>query len=225
VIIYSGGYNLNKRRFFQNFLYIALFGVFGTILSFSFILLLTYYVNEAGWVTKWSTGSIIHLNMYQVMIFSATICATDSVAGLTMINPEKYPKLFSVVFGEGMVNDAVSIIIFLSVGNMTGSDNQLEEFTFMILLQMLGQFVKGFVLSIVIGALIGLFTTWMFRTMRFLTHSCILETGIIIYMGYASFTLCEMVQLSGVISVLVTGIILAHYNLYNLSGMGLVSSK
>jgi sodium/hydrogen exchanger-like protein 6/7/sodium/hydrogen exchanger 8 len=52
------------------------------------------------------------------MIFSATICATDSVAALTMIKPEKYPKLFSVVFGEGMVNDAVSIIIYMAVGTI-----------------------------------------------------------------------------------------------------------
>ena len=49
------------------------------------------------------------------MIFSATICATDSVAALTMIKADKYPKLFSVVFGEGMVNDAVAIIIFVSI--------------------------------------------------------------------------------------------------------------
>lgn len=54
------------------------------------------------------------------MIFAATICATDSVAALTMIKPNKYPKLFSVVFGEGMVNDAVSIILYISVDLLSG---------------------------------------------------------------------------------------------------------
>lgn len=49
------------------------------------------------------------------MLFSATICATDSVAALAMIKPEKYPKLFSVLFGEGMINDSVAIILFASV--------------------------------------------------------------------------------------------------------------
>lgn len=58
------------------------------------------------------------------MIFSATVSATDSVAALTMIKPEKYPKLFSVVFGEGMINDAVSIIIFLSVKNLTDESGE-----------------------------------------------------------------------------------------------------
>lgn len=42
----------------------------------------------------------VNLPLGQILIFSATICATDSVAALTMIKPEKYPKLFSVIFGE-----------------------------------------------------------------------------------------------------------------------------
>lgn len=48
--------------------------------------------------------------------YSATISATDSVAALTLIKPSEYPKLFSIIFGEGMVNDAVAIILFKVVG-------------------------------------------------------------------------------------------------------------
>lgn len=54
-------------------------------------------------------------------MFSATMCASDAVAALTMIKPDAYPKLYSVVFGEGMINDAVSIIIFMSVNNLTNA--------------------------------------------------------------------------------------------------------
>ena len=35
-----------------------------------------------------------------------------------MIKPNKYPKLFSIIFGEGMVNDAVAIILFKVVGDI-----------------------------------------------------------------------------------------------------------
>lgn len=156
------------------------------------------------------------------MIFSATICASDSVAALTMIKPEKYPKLFSVVFGEGMVNDAVSIIIFVSVGLLVVDEDEGD--TGIIPLQLLWLFFKEFVLSIIVGFLIGLFTAWLFKMMRFLTDSCILETAIIIYMGYASFTLCEISGLSGVISVLVSGVVMGHYNFYNISQIGKISS-
>jgi len=51
--------------------------------------------------------------------YSATISATDSVAALTLISPAQYPKLFSIIFGEGMVNDAVAIILFKVVGTFT----------------------------------------------------------------------------------------------------------
>ena len=50
-----------------------------------------------------------------MLVYSSTVCATDSVAALTLISSDRYPKLFSVVFGEGMVNDAVSIILFDAV--------------------------------------------------------------------------------------------------------------
>ena len=46
------------------------------------------------------------------------MCATDSVAALTLISSDLNPKLFSVVFGEGMMNDGVSIILFKALSEM-----------------------------------------------------------------------------------------------------------
>jgi sodium/hydrogen exchanger-like protein 6/7/sodium/hydrogen exchanger 8 len=60
-------------------------------------------------------GTFVKLGVKQILLQSATICATDSVAAITLISSDKYPQLFSVVFGEGMVNDAVSIILFKAV--------------------------------------------------------------------------------------------------------------
>lgn len=48
------------------------------------------------------------------------MCASDAIAGLTLISSDKYPKLFSVVFGEGLLNDAVAIILFHSVSTIAG---------------------------------------------------------------------------------------------------------
>jgi sodium/hydrogen exchanger-like protein 6/7/sodium/hydrogen exchanger 8 len=47
-IIFSGGYNLLKRRFFQNFFYICLYGVFGTIISFFVVYGFSFLLNENG---------------------------------------------------------------------------------------------------------------------------------------------------------------------------------
>ncbi len=40
-----------------------------------------------------------------------------------MINEDSEPKLFAIIFGEGLVNDAVSIIMFTSVGLLIAPTN------------------------------------------------------------------------------------------------------
>ena len=47
-MIFAGGYNLKKRKFFQNFIYIALYGVLGTFVCFGIVFGLTYLINELG---------------------------------------------------------------------------------------------------------------------------------------------------------------------------------
>jgi sodium/hydrogen exchanger-like protein 6/7/sodium/hydrogen exchanger 8 len=66
----------------------------------------------------------------------------------------------------------------------------------------------------------AILTTLVFKGLRFLTESVILEICIILYTGYATFAICELLELSGVISVLVCGVVLAHYNFYNLCNIG-----
>lgn len=59
-----------------------------------------------------------HFETGLIVKFAATISATDSVAALTLIDATRFPKLFSIIFGEGMVNDAVAIILFKVVGGI-----------------------------------------------------------------------------------------------------------
>lgn len=95
-------------------------------MTFLIIYGLTYLINTwgnydliKGLIRSWTEfDKIITLSNALIIKYSATICASDSVAALTMIKPSKYPKLFSVVFGEGMINDAVAIILFTVVGGI-----------------------------------------------------------------------------------------------------------
>ena len=92
------------------------------------------------------------LSNENMMIFAATICASDSVAALTMIKPDKYPKLFSVVFGEGMVNDAVAIILFISVELISDSSGGSS---WKMPLELILLFIKEFFGSILVGLFFG----------------------------------------------------------------------
>jgi len=45
------------------------------------------------------------------LALGSILAATDSVAALQVIKQERFPLLYSVVFGEGVLNDATSIVI------------------------------------------------------------------------------------------------------------------
>lgn len=123
--------------------------------------------------------------------FSATICASDAVAALTIIKPEKYPKLFSIVFGEGLMNDAVAIILFKVVGDIlvegsTGVTSAFDEggdeqSTVSIVFGIIGGFILNVVCSLAIGTACGnddnilaLICSKVFQKMRFLTDNPVL---------------------------------------------------
>lgn len=91
-IIFAAGYNLKKKKFFQYFFYITLYGVVGTIICFLVTFGLTIVINNTNMIIKFSIGSgsdsphqTLQLSMSNILLFSATICASDSVAALTLI--------------------------------------------------------------------------------------------------------------------------------------------
>jgi len=51
-MIFAGGYNLKKKNFFQNFSYISLYGVLGTLVTFGIIFGLTVIINHLGIFSK-----------------------------------------------------------------------------------------------------------------------------------------------------------------------------
>jgi hypothetical protein len=162
-IIFAAGYNLRRRSFFKYFLYIFLFGVLGTIITFLVILPLTYFANSRDFfrVTTYNPVSetentirhlsneinndiitynlpeieteinehtpvkdetIINFSMKEILLFSSVISATDTVAALTFIKEEQEPKLFGILFGEGVINDAVCIVLYGILREFTNSD-------------------------------------------------------------------------------------------------------
>lgn len=74
--------------------------------------------------------------------------------------------------------------------------------------------------SIGIGLAIGLIGSYVLKKMRFITISSIKETLFIFSCGYLAYALGEMASLSGIISLLTSGIVIAHYGWYNLSPQG-----
>ena len=69
---------------------------------------------------------LLDFSMMDALSFAAVISATDAVAALTFIHEDSEPKLFSILFGEGVVNDAVCIVIYKILTDFQKSGGQFS---------------------------------------------------------------------------------------------------
>jgi len=51
----------------------------------------------------------------QIALLCALLCSSDVVAAVSIVSYKEQPKLYSCVFGEGVFNDIVSIILYGTV--------------------------------------------------------------------------------------------------------------
>ncbi|KAL3064396.1 hypothetical protein OYC64_000630 [Pagothenia borchgrevinki] len=208
-IIFESGYSLHKGNFFQNIGSITLFAVLGTAISAFIVGGGIYFLGQAGVIYK--------MSMTDSFAFGSLISAVDPVATIAIFNAlDVDPVLQMLVFGESILNDAVSIVLTNTAeGFFSGSDNSTvtgwETF-----LQALGYFLKMFFGSAALGTLTGLISAIFLKHFD-LRKTPSLEFGMMIIFAYLPYGLAEGIKLSGIMSILFAGIVMSHYTHHNLS--------
>lgn len=119
-----------------------------------------------------------------------------------------------MVFGEGITNDAVSIILFDTVVRFAKPG---AEINFALPFKILGSFTSLAVLSLIVGILIGALSATLYKKVRLLTEKTVMECTIIFCFAYLAYCLAELINCSGIISLLTCGIMMGHYTWHNLS--------
>ena len=117
-IIFAQGYMLRGRNFFDNFYHIFAFGIMGTLLQF--VILTSIASGCSGLVSAFGQGGRIQFNVLECLVLAAVLSPSDEVAVLSLVKPETFPQLGAILFGEGVLNDALSIVLFRAVFNMLG---------------------------------------------------------------------------------------------------------
>lgn len=207
-IIFSAGYNLKKKSFFKFFFYIITFGIFGTLLSFGTVSSLTFLSN------KWGFFSPFKLSLKQILLFSSVIASTDTVAALTFINDEDQPKLFSILFGEGVLNDAVCIVLYRIIKGFS-FDN--SSFSLWSIFSIINSFLLLFIMSTILGMIGGLLCSLMLKKLKKFRLNRVQETSLIVFFAFLTYSVSESMGYSPIISLLFCGIFMSHYAFYNLS--------
>ena len=159
----------------------------------------------------------------EILLMCSLLCATDVIAAVSLLNPRKQPKLFSLVFGEGIVNDAVCIILFNTVNDFAKDTTEVFDAKAVGLISL--QFVLLGVVSVILGLVFGLAQSYLMKRARSLTRDPVAECAIIFATAYISYVVAELAHQSGIITLLTCGVTMAHYGWYNLSPQGQTTSS
>lgn len=87
----------------------------------------------------------------------------------------------------------------------------------MVYVGVLGNFIKLALSSVFIGSACGFVGALMTKHFRFISHSAIGESSLIISFAMIGYFISEILELSGIVSLLMTSIVMSQYTFYNLS--------
>ncbi|XP_074311537.1 sodium/hydrogen exchanger 1-like [Silene latifolia] len=211
-IIFNAGFQVKKKQFFKNFSIILMFGVLGTIISFCLV--------SSGVLFLFKKIGLTQLNINDFLAMGAILSATDSVCTLQVLNQDETPFLYSVVFGEGVVNDATSIVLFNAVQAL-----DLSSLGTMTALALLGTFLYLFITSTVLGVLVGLLSAYLIKKLYIGRHSTDREIALMMLMAYLSYMIAELMSLSGILTVFFCGVVMSHYTWHNVSESSRITAK
>ncbi|KAL3143986.1 hypothetical protein ABBQ32_003794 [Trebouxia sp. C0010 RCD-2024] len=196
---FTAGLSVRKKSFFRNFVSIASLGILGTYVALTFIVLtLLLYRKCFGF-----------LNMQDVLALGAIFATTDSVAVLQVLDKDRSPILFSLVFGEGVINDAAGVALLRAIQEL-GDEPSLTVRTAILITF---SFLYLFVASGLLGAAFGLTAALLLKASPNIhVHQAVSMVGMIAYLSYL---VAEHFGCSGIVAIFTCAVVMSHYAMYN----------
>eukprot|EP01056_Protomagalhaensia_sp_Gyna25_P006129 Protomagalhaensia_sp_Gyna_25__6128@NODE_999_length_2311_cov_42_594630_g796_i0_p1_GENE_NODE_999_length_2311_cov_42_594630_g796_i0NODE_999_length_2311_cov_42_594630_g796_i0_p1_ORF_typecomplete_len690_score113_22Na_H_Exchanger/PF00999_21/4_5e58Na_H_Exchanger/PF00999_21/0_00011Herpes_US12/PF05363_12/0_41FTCD_C/PF04961_12/0_35DUF4407/PF14362_6/2_3_NODE_999_length_2311_cov_42_594630_g796_i0842153 len=214
-IILEAGFSLDRPSFMDNLGPILWFAVIGTVLSAAMI------AEGCIWFSSYVgfEGPREEIVAY-CWLFGALLSAVDPVATLSILGGSRFEaneRLFSLVFGESILNDAVAVVLYRTVQRLYfkgvhDRNDGIPSFVTIVL-----SFCKVTTISAVVGLATAGIAFLAFRVSKGLKKFPEYELGLLLLLSYLSFAAAEILQGSGILSLFLTGVILGHYNMRNLS--------
>lgn len=212
-IILNSGYELHQANFFSNIGSILMFAIPGTFIS-ALVLGTILYI----WTALGVDG--VHLEWVDALAVGATLSATDPVTILSIFNAYKVdPKLYTIIFGESLLNDAISIVMFETCQQFHGKPVQFSS-----MFEGIGLFMMTFTISTFIGISVGIIVALILKHSHVRRYPQI-ETCLVLLFAYQSYFFSNGAHMSGIVSLLFCGITLKHYAYFNMSRRTQIATK
>ncbi|ROV98306.1 hypothetical protein VSDG_04480 [Cytospora chrysosperma] len=215
-IILSSGYELHQGNFFRNI---------GTILTFAFAgtFLSAMVIGVILWLYTRVPLDGLNMSWVDAISVGATLSATDPVTILAIFTSYKVdPKLYTIIFGEAILNDAIAIVIFESAQKAKSGPAELSGISSLFF--GIGTFLIDFFGSLAIGVAVGIAAALGLKY-TYVRRYPKIESCLIVLIAYSTYFFSQAIKMSGIVSLLFCGITLKHYAYFNMSRRTQLTTK
>ena len=226
-IIFSAGYSLKRKQFFRYGVTITVFGALGTIVNvlFTACCIRMYH-------TLIPQLDSVRFSWPHSFLLASILSASDEVSAMALIRMKDYPRLGSLIFGEGVLNDVISIVLFKSFSTYIEksslspiSDVTATTSLFFVPGKLIITIVTQLVAAIFIGFVCGLTMSRFLKINPSTRRHPIHQTSLVFLVGLLSYGLAECFEFSGILAIFVSSVTMAHYSWSNLSKSAQIASK
>ena len=138
------------------------------------------------------------ISFVEAISVGATLSATDPVTILAIFTTYKVdPKLYTIIFGESILNDAIAIVIFQTAQKYGTDGDKSATLTIASFFEAIGIFFLVFFGSLLIGIIVGIGTALGLKYTLVRKFPKI-ESSLILLIAYASYYFSNGAYMSGV---------------------------
>ena len=192
-LIYEAAYHLQLEDLRKNIVPILTWAIPGVIITTLLV----------GWGVARTTG----ISVPMAIVFGALMAATDPVAVVALFKSLGVPKRLRVLLeGESLLNDGTAIVVFgiaLLVAQTGEFDLQAGIVNFF-------RIAGG---GLLVGLIVGLFSNAVLARV----NDHLVETAITFISAYGAFMAGENLHVSGVLAVVVSGLIIGNFGYRHMS--------
>ena len=207
-IIFEAGYNMNVPAFLANLGPTMFFAFVGTFAS-------TFVVGGVVWQAG-QMGLCYPLSVLASLTFGSLISATDPVTVLAVFQALGVKvDLFSMVFGESVLNDAVAIVLSRTLLGFNKPGTVVDRQS---IFAAGVSFCTIFGGSLLIGAFFGICSALVFKRMDMRAHADLIfmQAALSFAFPWSAYFSAEALELSGIVAILFCGMIMAVYTRFNM---------
>lgn len=186
-LLFEGALNMDLEILQRNALGVSLLAVLGTLLSTFLLGLFAHYVLGLGWAVA--------------LLFGAILSPTDPVSVLALFREQGVEKNLSIIVeGESVFNDGLGVVLYLIL---------LQAASGKVIVPATA--VQMFIWEVLMGASVGFAVGYLGHRLLGKIDDHLVEVTLSILLAFGSYVIADRFHASGIIAVVVAGIIIGSY--------------